>query len=115
MRGGLRLGLEKQIAGTGARERILMGCVCVCACVCACETGRERERERERGGGERESLGSTPMESFTFQTSNAYKANQAIFAAQTKAVEKRGRENEKEKERQKVSSLCLSLSLYVYI
>jgi len=28
---------------------------------------------------------STPMESFTFQTSNAYKAYQAIFAAQTQA------------------------------
>ena len=29
---------------------------------------------------------STPMEHFTFQTSNAYKAYQAIFAAQTNAV-----------------------------
>ena len=30
---------------------------------------------------------STPMEHFTFQTSNAYKAYQAIFAAQTNAVQ----------------------------
>ena len=29
---------------------------------------------------------STPMESFTFQTNHAYKAYQAIFAAQSKAV-----------------------------
>ena len=51
------------------------------------EGGGERERVREsESESESESYCSTPMESFTFQTSNAYKAYQAIFAAQTKAV-----------------------------